>query len=143
MKSGPVASFLYDVFKGEYADVKNIRRIPNTYRIRPTKHLIGDGPLSSSDIEAIDFAVRNFAGFKGVELRDITHAYPEWACYEKRFSRNKEGAEPMFIESFLKNAPPDHRFFVKHGIRDPFVPIDTRERRKLLAEMRATSGRLV
>ena len=43
--------------------------------------------FSDSDIEALNFAIKNFGGFDQYDLADITHAYPEWKKHEKELLR--------------------------------------------------------
>lgn len=131
MKNGPVASWLYDVFKGQAKGVKSIKRSEdNKYFIVLATNDIKEDELSSSDVEAIEFSLKNFGFFSENQLANITHAYPEWSKY-----CTKSGRDEMFYEDFLRNAKAGNAIFKRFHIQDPFEPIPAEEREELVEEI--------
>ena len=70
--------------------------------------------LSASDLEALDFAWRNFGNFSKYQLRDITHHYPEWKRHERRLGSIKR--VPMDYADFFKE--PDAGYIPCHTLTD-------------------------
>jgi len=84
MRHGPVPSTTKDIAEAnDYLD-DEIRAYSSQF-IEPMDNLVlrslrePDNPvLSDSDMEALRFAWDNFGHYDQFELRDLTHAYPEW-----------------------------------------------------------------
>jgi uncharacterized phage-associated protein len=139
MKRGPVASYLYDVFKGKVV----VGGIENDgYRVKLTE-AFKPSRLSQSDIEAIDFSLSNFSKYGERQLWEITHAYPEWAEYEDLLLTDSKKSERMYLEMFLKNAKKNNKFFKKHSIVDPFQPIEEEDQKELVEYIRETCAQIV
>ncbi|MDI6779909.1 MAG: Panacea domain-containing protein [Bacteroidota bacterium] len=132
MKGGAVASYLYNIFKGD-VKAKNIKHSKDDkYDVELISNKIDISPLSPSDIEAIDFALSKFSKLGNFDLSKITHAYPEWKRYAKRFQTNPRGREVMFFEDFFDNASKNDPIFKKCKFADPFPPISPDEKEKIL-----------
>lgn len=94
MKNGPVASeakriaeessLLPAVARG-YAR-RYVRRKDN-FRYSSVSE-VDHAVLSKSDIEALDFAWKNFGHYSEFELVEITHQYPEWRRHASKLRRD-------------------------------------------------------
>lgn len=101
--------------------------------------------LSESDIEALDFAIAQFAKLgqrNEFDLAELTHAYPEWDRYKERFEINPNGREDIDYTDFLLNADPNHVVFKRFDFRDPYPPLSELEREDVLEEMREYASQL-
>ena len=132
MPNGPVASFLYDVFKGAYPSIPDINRIDYDVQVQTSDDKFDD--LSESDKEALEFAIKNFSRFTYGQLINLSHEYPEWKRYSKRFEEEKDGHEPVFIEDFSNDPNPSNRTFKKLKFVDPYPKINSEEERLELIE---------
>ncbi|MDQ7815981.1 MAG: Panacea domain-containing protein [Melioribacteraceae bacterium] len=137
MKLGPVPSALKDIidiqtFYGE--DIISTSQ----YDIKLKSENIDADQLSQSDIEAIDFAVKEFGviGKSHYAIANLTHAYPEWDKYKEKFVNNSNSREDMDYLDFLQNAKPNHEEFRKLQFRDPFIPLTETERQDLTDEIK-------
>lgn len=134
MEHGPVASFLYNVFKGVRASGGQIRKISDEqFKLEAGSKQPNYEYLSQTDLEALDFAFDKFGHLNRWELRDLVHAYPEWAQFEEQLQYQK--TVEMSFEDFLENADPEAEGFKKLGIKDPFPPITPEEREFLKQEL--------
>ena len=132
LKLGPLPSNLCTVSKMIYNPIDN-----NFTAVRENGKIDMDR-FSLSDIEAMNFAVQHFSPLgrrSQYILAYITHAYPEWNKYKKRFDANDRGRENMYYEDFLLNANPNHTEFIKYRFKDPFPPITPAVREMILDEM--------
>ena len=105
MHFGSVASYLYDLFKGQVTSPIIVPIGNFTVELREEDASL-EKELSPSDIEAIDFSMSNFASRGEFDLSKISHAYPEW----KR--RNEEGKLVLNDMSYLD-------FFDNPDLNDP------------------------
>lgn len=134
MEHGPVASFLYNVFKGLRASGGQIRRIPEEhFKLEAGAKEPNYEYLSQTDIEALNFAFDHFGHLTKWQLRDLVHAYPEWAQFEDQLVNQK--SVDMSFEDFLENADPEDKEFKKLRIKDPFPFITPEEREFLKQEL--------
>lgn len=134
MKKGAVASYIYNVCKGDTpSDV--IRPLGNylitLYNEKPKY----ENELSASDIQAIDFSLSNFVKYSEFDLAEITHAYPEWNKYAEVINSGKSKREQMYFEDFLKNANAEDKIFKDYNLTDPFESISENDRKAMEEEM--------
>ena len=138
MKWGPVGSGTKDILTPEstFADkdvnlyAKNFIRHESRFVVSSINEVDTD-ELSNSDIEALNFSLKNFGRFGTFVLAEkITHLYPEWKKHEselKERSRADMSYEDFFLEPD-KNAPGLRLL----GNKDPFEM--NSERKKLIFE---------
>lgn len=62
--------------------------------------------FSKSDIEALEFAWRNFGPYDQFRLAEITHEYPEWKRHELALQSADVSRVTMSYRHFLENPPP-------------------------------------
>ena len=137
MKFGAVPSNLLNCILFESYEQKNMRIIP-PYEVELIDEPTNMKELSETDIEALDFSIKNFSPIgkrNQFDIANLTHAYPEWDRYRERFLKYQDGREDMYYEDFLLNANPDHEEFKKLNITDPFPPLSQIEQEFLLGEM--------
>jgi len=60
--------------------------------------------LSDSDIEALDFAVKEFGDKQAWDLRNLTHEYPEWKRFEHTLESQLSRREKIVMNDFFVNA---------------------------------------
>jgi uncharacterized phage-associated protein len=100
MKNGPVASEAKRVAEERLPDSSRtysrryVRRKDN-YRYSSVSDVDGS-ILSESDVEALDFAWKNFGHYSQFELAEITHHYPEWKRHSSKVRR--DGAKRVEME---------------------------------------------
>ena len=142
MKRGAVASYLYDVCKGDrYSDIfVPLENYQVALRNDTDRY---EDELSNSDIESIKFSLSNFAEFGEFNLSIITHAYPEWKKYEGVIISGKSRSEEMNFVDFLENADPDDPIFRRYGLRDPYPPISEEEKELMKDELFEISSQFV
>lgn len=142
MKRGAVASYLYDVCKGDI--ISDIFVPLENYQVALRSDTDRyDDELSNSDIESIKFSLSNFAEFGEFILSIITHAYPEWKKYEDVISTGKSRSEEMNFADFLENANQDDPIFRRYDLRDPYPPISHDEKEMMEEEMYEISSQIV
>jgi uncharacterized phage-associated protein len=81
--------------------------------------------LSATDLEALDFAWKNFGSFSKYQLRDITHHYPEWKRHERALGHPTKRRVPMDCADFFEE--PDAGYIPCHAL--------TEEERKAAREL--------
>jgi uncharacterized phage-associated protein len=142
MKLGPVPSALKDIidvqtFYGENIQIKT----GSQYCVELKSEIIDTDQFSNSDIEAIDFAVKEFGeiGKNPFAIANLTHAYPEWDRYKDIFVNSSNTRENMDYLDFLQNASPNHVEFRKLNFCDPFIPLTESERQDLIDEILETN----
>lgn len=127
MNYGPVASSCKDLaemseFLGEeerdYAE-RYLAPAGHDYR---SKQEVDESEFSQTDLEALEFAWREYGAGDGFRLADETHQFPEWKKHEARLSSPYESRVPMRYLDFLENPPP--------GI-DRLPPLDPEEQADL------------
>jgi uncharacterized phage-associated protein len=141
MPNGPVASFLYDVFKGSYPSIKDFVREGYDVHLQTEEKQFDE--LSESDIEALEFALTNFRKFNYSKLINISHEYPEWKRYAKRFDKEKDGHEPMFIEEFFGEPIASNKTFRLEKFVDPYPKISEEEKVELIDDVLDYSASVV
>jgi uncharacterized phage-associated protein len=112
LPDGPVPSRLYDFFKKQVlknpfsSEGRQLRANleidkTGTYPRFKAKAAPDMDELSSTDVDAIDFAIKKFGAFSYGELKDLTH---EMAAFEKAWKSKKPQAEmaPMKFEDFFE-----------------------------------------
>lgn len=87
--------------------------------------------FSDSDVEALNFAIKNLGRFDQFELADISHAYPEWKKFESAFDSGRSAAFNMNYEDFFKDAEPGDRYLSRLDGKDLFV-MNTRDTEAML-----------
>jgi len=142
MKLGPVATFLYNVFKGMTSGEGIVRRGSKPNEMRVGERTYDAELFSPSDIEALDFALEKFGKLDFSKLTKIVHAYPEWAKFADRFQNNPKGREPMTFEDFFDEQipTPDIRRF---RFQDPFPPLTIAQKTILREDLAKSANRLV
>jgi uncharacterized phage-associated protein len=71
-----------------------------------SKHAIDTDVFSDSELEALEFAWQKFGDQDGLQLSDITHAYPEWKTHEAQLKMSSRVR--MSLEDFLQDPPDDY-----------------------------------
>ena len=61
--------------------------------------------FSETDIEALEFAWKEYGNRDGFDLADETHDFPEWKQHQARLSSPHESRVPMRYSDFLENPP--------------------------------------
>ena len=120
-------SFLDDVerdYRNRYIVSKG------TYDIQSIEEVDMD-VFSDSDVEALDFTIKNLSRFDQFELVDISHAYPEWKKFESAFDSGRNAAFNMNYEDFFKDAEPGDRYLSGLDGKDLFV-MDTKDTETML-----------
>jgi len=130
MHFGSVASYLYDLFKGQVTSPIIVPIGNFTVELREEDASL-EKELSPSDIEAIDFSMSNFASRGEFDLSKISHAYPEWKKYEGEIESGSSKRVEMSLEDFLQNADKNDPIFKELGFSDPYQPIPEEERKEL------------
>jgi hypothetical protein len=59
--------------------------------------------FSESEVEALDFAYKEFGKFSEPKLVDITHRYPEWSKFKNALQSKETTREPMSYSDFFSN----------------------------------------
>jgi uncharacterized phage-associated protein len=145
MLNGPVPSLAKDLAEStEYLAVCD-KEYADRFLSRTTGNLtvislapVDEDVFSDSDLEALDFAWTVFGGFGEFELRDITHAYPEWSKHKESIDGSSRKRSPMAYEDFFANADPTDPLLARLGARDPFeAPDEDLEVARECAEERA------
>jgi uncharacterized phage-associated protein len=137
LKLGPIPSNLRDIISTERYYPENVS-FTNDHEVELKSKNIDIDQFSKSDIEAMNFAVDKFAAIGRKSeffLANLTHAYPEWDKYRKRFEESPLGREDMDYKDFLLNADPNHAEFAKLKFNDPFPLLTTQEQEDVLTEM--------
>jgi uncharacterized phage-associated protein len=143
MPQGPVASYLYDVFKGQDpGESEIVRDEKDQYSVKLTKKEPDLSILSETDIEALEFSLKHFGKFNEMQLADIAHAYPEWKRFEAALNLGQTRREEIYLADFLKNADPKDPMFSKHHLKDPFPPIAEEEQTELREELLEIASQL-
>ncbi|ALV65025.1 Panacea domain-containing protein [Campylobacter fetus] len=98
MRCGPVASKTYDLisFKDTLKNIekeysKEILSKDGSYGVKSNKLLITRNDydeLSDSDIESLDFSIKNYGKFSSKELINITHNFKEWNRFKNELEQN-------------------------------------------------------
>lgn len=73
-------------------------------------------PFSKSDLEALEFAWKEFGGFDGFQIADISHDYPEWSKHRENFELGVQRRKDIDPIDFF-----DDPTNLTHLKKDPFV----------------------
>lgn len=105
MRLGPVASNVKDILDFQFDDTEEAKECKQ-YIVKTSEHnfkAVDSSPeldmLSETDLEALDFAVDTF---KGVDLVDETHKYPEWLRFERSFTHGTNNREKIVMSDFFE-----------------------------------------
>jgi uncharacterized phage-associated protein len=60
-----------------------------------------DNVFSQTDIEAIEFAWKQFGHLDKYAIAKLTHKYPEWIAHEKTLKQRTQSSIPMDIDNFF------------------------------------------
>jgi len=115
------------------------------YNVRLLNKNIDADQFSKSDMKALEFALKEFGEISRnpFEFSELTHAYPEWAQYEKLFNDGLTAREDIDYPDFLNDSDPEHPIFKKYGFVDPFKKLEEEERKALVEEIRDNASRMV
>ena len=144
MRHGAVPSNLKDILESKCLFEDNIQKDKEYMITLKSSENIDKTQFSTSDIEAIDFAIEKFSkvGSNDIwNLPDLCHAYPEWIEYKDQFNGdNKNNSYDMNFLDFLKNANPNHPDFKKLNFTDPFTPLTDLDRKDLTEEIQEVNN---
>ncbi|MBI3584762.1 MAG: SocA family protein [Nitrospinae bacterium] len=111
MEFGPVGSTVKDILefnsftlsKNEikYASQLLEKVNENTFRVNTSSGEVELDMLSETDIEALDFAIKNFGSMSPWELSDYTHKFPEWYKHEDLFENKSVKRKRIRPEELL------------------------------------------
>lgn len=131
MKYGPVASSCKDLaemseFLGEDERSYAERFLSPAGHDYVSREEVDRSEFSETDLEALEFAWREYGGADGFKVADATHVFPEWKRHEARLSSPCESRVPMHYPDFIENPPP--------GI-DPLPPLSAENQEDLRAQL--------
>jgi uncharacterized phage-associated protein len=74
--------------------------------------------FSDSEVEALDFAYKEFGKLSAPKLVDITHRYPEWSKFKNALQSKETTREPMSYSDFFNNPSNggEDKFALESGI---------------------------
>ncbi len=103
---GPVASnalnIINDVLSGDNVGVeKQYIKGVTSKSFSPVNSEYELEYLSDSDIEALDFAIKEFGKKEAWDLRNITHEYPEWKRFEHTLENQLSRREKIRMDDFF------------------------------------------
>lgn len=131
LKLGPVASTTLNIIKQEFGHLglekKDQNYILSNSTLDETKFEVkfatpANSSLSTSEVEALDFSIENFASFNKYELTDISHDYPEWKRYKELFDHRLTLQENVVWQDFFTNPEIAKSKYIKKHLKgiDPF-----------------------
>lgn len=106
MKLGPVGSRVKDLAELSLSLTDNERTYAEKYigtsgYNTESREAVDEEVFSETDLDALEFAYKNFGKYEPFELADITHEFPEWAKYEERFRKKETASEIMKYGDFF------------------------------------------
>jgi len=110
MPLGPVGSSVKDI--AEFSDFLAVdeREYASKYLARGGQDNILVSILdvnaevfSKSEIEALDFAYKEFGEYSASTLVNVTHRYPEWDKFKSSLQSKETTREPMSYSDFFRN----------------------------------------
>ena len=120
MPLGPVGSSVKDI--AEFSDFldNDERGYAEKYLARGTREhtIVSIGNVdndifSESEVEALDFAYKEFGQYSASTLVNVTHRYPEWDKFKGALESKETTREPMLYSDFFKNP--------SNGLEDKFA----------------------
>jgi uncharacterized phage-associated protein len=114
MKNGPVASEAKNIAEESHRLQSSARNYARRFvRKKDAYHYdsvaeVDKSVLSTTDIEALEFAWRTFGQFTQFQLRDITHHYPEWKRHAAKLRRDGHKRVEMNYEDFFAESAPGY-----------------------------------
>jgi uncharacterized phage-associated protein len=109
MKNGPVASEAKNIAEENgrlrpqaRSYVRRFVRRKDAYHYRSVAE-VDKSVLSTTDIEALEFAWRTFGQYTQFQLRDITHHYPEWKRHAPKLRRDGNKRVEMDYADFFND----------------------------------------
>jgi len=118
MDYGPVPSGVKDIaeaseFLGEAEKQYSSKYIEPISNLElKSKNSIDSNIFSKSDIEALNFAWRQFGNLKQFVLSELTHEYPEWKKHEKALELDSR--IQIHLEDFFEDPEKDIEIFRAH-----------------------------
>lgn len=109
MNYGPVASGVKDIAEGDgflpeiekdYA--AEYINLSDQYTVKSVKDVDLD-VFSDSDLEAMDFAFKEFGSNYKYKMVEVTHQYPEWKKFSLLFKTNQISRAPMDYFDFFSD----------------------------------------
>lgn len=139
MNYGPVASSCKDLaemseFLGGEERIYAVQFLAPSGHDFASKAEVDTREFSETDLEALEFAWREYGNRDGFKLADETHQYPEWKQHEARLASPYESRVSMRYADFLENPP--------FGV-DKLPPLTAEEQadlRKQLEELHAVES---
>ena len=111
MPHGPVGSNAKDVLEfNEFTMSKNECDFAKTliaqageksFKVKENVDVFSFDFLSESDMEALNFVIKNFGTMDTWKIRDYSHKYPEWAQYEDLFKKEETRRERIRAEELI------------------------------------------
>lgn len=131
MKYGPVASSCKDLaemseFLGEDERSYAERFLSPAGHDYVSLEDVDRSEFSETDLEALEFAWREYGREDGFKLADATHMFPEWKRHEARLASPYESRVPMHYPDFIENPP--------EGV-DPLPRLSEEEQADLKAQL--------
>lgn len=119
---GPVGSLVKDVSEENefWSPVyltysRNYLQRVNIYENKSIKKTDQD-VFSDTDLEALDFAIKNFGGMTQFQLAELSHKYPEWKKFESLLAKKISKSEKMSYLDFFEDPAnfPEDKFATKN-----------------------------
>ncbi|MDR1911022.1 MAG: SocA family protein [Helicobacteraceae bacterium] len=114
MRNGAVPSLAKDLLKAGNIEIEKVVTdyrdkfliLLREYDIEAVEEVKPDDldHLSKSDIEALEFSLNNFGRFDSDRLWELTHIYPEWKRFERRFLEDRNGREKILVDDFFEDS---------------------------------------
>jgi len=143
MKLGPVGTLAKDLVDGDNEFLEDEARSyarefispENEYEYKSVREVDRDA-FSKSDLEALDFAIRNFGQLDQWKLADLTHVFPEWKKHEAE-ALKPGNRVPLSYFDFFENPDPDDPTFKQFfPMGDPFEQCGNKFAREAFEEWR-------
>ena len=125
MDHGPVRSNVRDVLEfNDFTMSKSERKFAskliykiskNRFKKNNLKRPYSYNYLSKTDIEALNFVISKFGSMRTWDIRDYSHAYPEWAQYKEMFKNNEIRREKIQTDDLISIIHNDQYFPFKES----------------------------
>lgn len=116
MKFGPVGSKVKDLAELSFVlpeEEKNYAEkyiVTNGYNTE-SRTVIDEDVFSKTDLEALEFAYKNFGKHDKFKLAEITHDFPEWAKFNEQFKNRTTASEIMDYNDFFDDLENENNKF--------------------------------